>query len=165
MENHTATWNKLSLSFLKKGIRFILLHLSMQFFIPPLLRTKLLKLYGIKFNNRKTVFIGTNVLFDNLKNVTTSIGDNVFITSGVKILNHFPIITAEGVSEFSMGNVVIEDNVFIGMNALIIKPITIGKGSVIGAGAVVTKDVPPGTIVGGNPAKIVGYTNSQTVNN
>ncbi len=165
MKNHTATWNKLSLSFLKKGIKFILLHLSMQFYIPPLLRTKLLKLYGIKFKNRKTVFIGTSVLFDNLKNVTTSIGDNVFITSGVKIINHFPIITSEGVSEFSTGNVVIEDNVFIGMNALVIKPITIGKGAVIGAGAVVTKDVPPGTIVGGNPARIVGYTNSKTLIN
>ena len=44
------------------------------------------------------------------------------------------------------------------MNALIIKPITIGKGAVIGAGAVVTKDVPPGNIVGGNPATIIGYT-------
>ncbi|WP_414655302.1 DapH/DapD/GlmU-related protein [Flavobacterium sp. UBA7663] len=57
-----------------------------------------------------------------------------------------------------MGNVIIEDNVFIGMNALIIKPVTIGKGAVIGAGAVVTKDVLPGTIVGGNPATVIGYT-------
>jgi acetyltransferase-like isoleucine patch superfamily enzyme len=164
MKNHSATWNKLSLSFIKKGMKFILLHLSMQFFIPPTLRTKLLKLYGIQFKNSKTVFIGTNVLFDNLKNVTTSIGDNVLITSGVKILNHFPIITPDGVSEFSTGNVIIEDNVFIGINALIIKPITIGKGAVVGAGAVVTKDVPAGTIVGGNPATIIGYTKDSTTN-
>jgi acetyltransferase-like isoleucine patch superfamily enzyme len=164
MKNHSATWNKLSLSFIKKGMKFILLHLSMQFFIPPTLRTKLLKLYGIQFKNSKTVFIGTNVLFDNLKNVTTSIGDNVLITSGVKVLNHFPIITPDGVSEFSTGNVIIEDNVFIGINALIIKPITIGKGAVVGAGAVVTKDVPAGTIVGGNPATIIGYTKDFTTN-
>ena len=62
MKNHSATWNKLSLSFIKKGMKFILLHLSMQFFIPPTLRTKLLKLYGIQFKNSKTVFIGTNVI-------------------------------------------------------------------------------------------------------
>lgn len=164
MEKHRATWNKFSFAFLKKGIKFMLLHISMQFFIPPSLRTKLLKLYGIKFKNSKTVFIGTNVLFDNLKNVSTTIGENVLITSGVKILNHFPIITKDGVSEFSMGNIVIEDNVFIGMNALIIKPITIGKGAVIGAGAVVTKDVPSGAIVGGNPATIIGYTKDFDVN-
>lgn len=158
MNTFKPTWNKFTFIYLKKGIKFFLLHISMQFFIPPTFRTYLLKLFGIKFKNRKSVFIGTQVLFDSMKNVSTSIGDNVLITSGAKILNHFPIITPEGVSEFSMGNVIIEDNVFIGMNALIIKPVTIGKGAVIGAGAVVTKDVLPGTIVGGNPATVIGYT-------
>jgi hypothetical protein len=51
--------------------------------------------------------------------------------------------------------ILIEDDVFIGMNCLILKGVTIGQGSVIGAGSIVTKDVPPGVIVAGNPAKIV----------
>jgi acetyltransferase-like isoleucine patch superfamily enzyme len=49
----------------------------------------------------------------------------------------------------------IEDDVFIGMNCLILKGVTIGQGSVVGAGSVVTRDVPPCTIVAGNPASFV----------
>lgn len=48
--------------------------------------------------------------------------------------------------------VIIEDNVWIGKRAIILKGVTIGKGSIVAIGAVVTKDVRPGTIVGGNPA-------------
>lgn len=49
----------------------------------------------------------------------------------------------------------IGDDVFIGMNSLILKGVTIGDGSVIGAQSVVTGDVPPRAVVAGNPAKIV----------
>jgi acetyltransferase-like isoleucine patch superfamily enzyme len=51
--------------------------------------------------------------------------------------------------------VVIEDDVFIGMNCLILKGVTIGQGSVVGAGSVVTKDVAPFTVVAGNPARAI----------
>jgi acetyltransferase-like isoleucine patch superfamily enzyme len=47
----------------------------------------------------------------------------------------------------------IGNNVWIGMNAIILKGVTIGDDSIVAAGAVVTKDVPPGTIVAGNPAR------------
>lgn len=53
---------------------------------------------------------------------------------------------------FVWGGVKIEDDCWIGAGAIILNGITIGKGSVVGAGAVVTKDVEPYTIVGGNPA-------------
>ena len=48
-----------------------------------------------------------------------------------------------------------EDGVDIGAGAAVIGPITLGKGAVIGANAVVTKDVPPGGVVVGNPGKVI----------
>jgi len=51
--------------------------------------------------------------------------------------------------------VIIRDNVWIGMGAVILKGVTIGENSVVAAGAIVTRDVPPNTVVAGNPAKVV----------
>lgn len=50
--------------------------------------------------------------------------------------------------------IIIEDKVWIGINCIILKGVTIGEGSVIGAGSVVTKDVPAWTVVAGNPARV-----------
>lgn len=52
--------------------------------------------------------------------------------------------------------VIIADDVFIGMNALILKGLRIGEGAVVGAGSVVSRDVPAGAIVAGNPARVIG---------
>lgn len=51
--------------------------------------------------------------------------------------------------------IVIEDNVFIGMQVTVLKGVTIGTGSVIGACSVVTRDIPPGVIAAGNPARVI----------
>ena len=51
--------------------------------------------------------------------------------------------------------VTIKDKAWIGFNSIILKGVTIGEGSIVGAGSVVTKDVPDWTIVGGNPAKVI----------
>lgn len=53
------------------------------------------------------------------------------------------------------GKVVIKDKAWIGFNSIILKGVTIGEGAIVGAGSVVTKDVPNWTIVAGNPAKII----------
>ncbi|CAM4062242.1 Protein CapG [Pseudomonas reidholzensis] len=55
----------------------------------------------------------------------------------------------------SVGFIDIKDNCFIGYGAIVMPRVTIGPDSVVAAGAVVTKDVPPGTVVGGNPAKVI----------
>ena len=58
--------------------------------------------------------------------------------------------------------VIIEDNVFIGTNSMILKGVTIGANSVIGAGSVVTKNVPRDSVFGGNPAKGIGQISRLT---
>ena len=59
--------------------------------------------------------------------------------------------------EFESSPVIIEDDVWIGFNATILKGVTIGKGSIIQPGAVVLKSIPPGAVVSGNPAEIKFY--------
>lgn len=51
--------------------------------------------------------------------------------------------------------IIIEDDAWIGMNCIVLKGVTIGEGAVVGAGSVVTKDVPAWTLVAGNPAKVI----------
>lgn len=58
--------------------------------------------------------------------------------------------------------VTIEDDVFIGARAVVLKGVTIGQGAVIGAAAVVTNDVPPRAVVAGNPSRVVGHVPSAT---
>ena len=54
-------------------------------------------------------------------------------------------------------DVVIEDDVWVGTRAIILKGVRIGRGAIVAAGAVVTKDAPPYSIVGGLPAKVIAF--------
>jgi acetyltransferase-like isoleucine patch superfamily enzyme len=88
------------------------------------------------------------------------IGNNVAVgTNSVIVDTDFHPIKPEDrrlyPAEGKTADVMIDDDVFIGMNCLILKGVTIGQGSVIGAGSVVTRSVPPGTIVAGNPAQSI----------
>ncbi len=89
-----------------------------------------------------------------------TIGDHVALgANSVVIDTDFHPLTPDGRRiDSSAGNtapVIIEDEVFIGMNCLILKGVSIGQGSVVGANSVVTKDVPPGVIIAGNPARVI----------
>ena len=55
----------------------------------------------------------------------------------------------------SASPVILEDDVLIGANAVVIEGVHIGKGAVVGAGSIVTQDVPAGAVVVGNPARII----------
>jgi carbonic anhydrase/acetyltransferase-like protein (isoleucine patch superfamily) len=88
-------------------------------------------------------------------------GDGVRIASHVSIVgfNHGfddPNVPIHMQKHESLG-ITIEDDVWIGANAVVLDGVTVGKGAVIAAGAVVSKDVPPLAIVGGVPAKVVRY--------
>jgi acetyltransferase-like isoleucine patch superfamily enzyme len=76
------------------------------------------------------------------------IGDRTLISWDVTLLEN-------NYHSNSKGPIRIGDDVWIGCRAIILSGVTIGRGAVVAAGAVVTKDVPPHTIVGGNPAQVV----------
>lgn len=108
--------------------------------------------------------IGNNVgISGSTINATTSItiGNNVLIGSGCIITDtdSHPLYhedrNAERNEKTQKAPIVIEDNCFIGARSIILKGVTIGEGSVVGAGSVVSKDVPPHCVVCGNPAKVV----------
>lgn len=119
------------------------------------MRPFLLRLAGHEFSDPKTVYIGADVLFDNVIGGKTRIGADVTIATGAKIMNHF-LVPSPRNKTYVTGDVHIEDGAYIGMNALIVKPVRIGKSAVVAAGAVVTKDVSPKAIVAGVPAKQIG---------
>jgi acetyltransferase-like isoleucine patch superfamily enzyme len=83
-----------------------------------------------------------------------SIGKCVCINDGVKILTASHDVSDPGWSSIAKA-IVIEDYVWIATNAIILPGVTLGRGAVVGAGAVVTKDVPPLGIVAGNPARLL----------
>jgi acetyltransferase-like isoleucine patch superfamily enzyme len=89
-----------------------------------------------------------------------TIEDNVFIGHGVMFINDsYPRATTEGgtlqtEADWKVEKTVIKQGASIGSGATILANLSIGENAIIGAGAVVTKDVPPNTIVAGNPAKI-----------
>ena len=74
------------------------------------------------------------------------------MTSGVKIETHF-MNPKTGSND--RGKVQIIKGAYLGMNTLVVKPVTIGERAIIGAGSVVTKDIPANEVWAGNPAKFI----------
>lgn len=96
-------------------------------------------------------------------------GDVLFVLEAdhrTNVISTYPFLTYYGGCEkdaVSKGDIIVDDDVWIGQRAMIMSGVHIGQGAVIGAGAVVTKDVPPYAIVGGVPAKIIKYRFRQEV--
>lgn len=133
---------------------------------------KHLRNIGVKIGDDCTFFAPMKTLVDEQYPWMITIGDNVQITEGVKILTHdysWSVLKTlkpkksagegyepgphhEGVVLGASGHVIIGNNVFIGMNAIVLRDVVIGDDVVIGAGAVVSKDCPSGGVYAGNPA-------------
>jgi len=94
------------------------------------------------------------------------IGDNVLIAQNVVVRaanhNHDSVDIPIKDQGHKGGAIHIEDGVWIGANSVIVTDVTIGKHSIVGAGAIVTKDVMPFTIVGGVPAKLIRHRTNLT---
>ena len=119
---------------------------------------------------RNVTFYGDDILIGD----RVSIGSNCFISTGVRIgndsffaqdcflitYNHaFDRIDIpmrdQGLTEVKP--IIIGEDVWLGAKSIVLPGVTVGNGAIIGAGSVVTKDVPPYAIVGGNPAKLIKY--------
>jgi maltose O-acetyltransferase len=83
-----------------------------------------------------------------------AIGDNVSISEGVTILTLEHDVDDSGLA-LRRGPVILDDYVFVGAHARVLPGVRIGRGAVVAAGAVVTRDVQPMAVVGGSPAKLI----------
>ncbi len=101
-------------------------------------------LFRFQCNAAESVVIGNNVLF--ASNVLVTDSDHVVEPGGVPVTRNNKFVTRP---------VRIEDNCWIGQNAVILKGVTVGHDSIIGANSVVTRSVPPRSVVAGNPARII----------
>lgn len=111
------------------------------------LRKFLLRLGGLTVG--KGGFIGMHGWFEDMVPHRVSIGDNVTMSFQVTLVAHGPK------ADPSNMDIVIKDGAYIGCNVTILPGVTIGENAGVGACAVVTKDVPPGAIVVGNPARVL----------
>ena len=109
--------------------------------------------YGKNIRIGKGCWIQQGCTFFDRGGIT--IGDGVFIAPKVNLItiNHDP--NPDNRSATYGRPIVIEDKVWIGVGATVLPGVRIGYGSIVGANSVVTHDVPPMTIVGGNPAKFI----------
>ncbi|MBE2998381.1 sugar O-acetyltransferase [Nocardiopsis sp. HNM0947] len=84
------------------------------------------------------------------------IGDRVMIAPNVSLITGgHPLPLAERREYLSLAPIVVGDDVWIGAAAVVTQGVTIGEGAVVAAGAVVTRDVPAHTVVGGSPARVI----------
>ena len=109
------------------------------------------------------VSIGNNVFISHAAKIDTTYRDSIFIDDNCYITHRASIISHDHSvyrripfeKDNGRGVVRLESNVFVGSGAQILRNVTIGKNSVVAAGAVVTKNVPSNVIVAGNPAEII----------
>jgi acetyltransferase-like isoleucine patch superfamily enzyme len=116
-----------------------------------------------EFRVGNRTFIGSGCVFSVAKSI--SIGDDVLIAAGCNISDYsaHPVnpdkrIAGEQVPPEDVRPVRIEDKAWLGRNVTVLPGVTVGEGAVVGAAAVVTKDVPPGHICVGNPGRLLPRT-------
>ena len=122
---------------------------------------------GVDFATGAGIEIGDHSTFGaNSRIGVVKIGNGVFMGPEVMIITKDHVYSDLTIPIWMQGAtppepVIIEDDVWVGARVIILPGRRIGRGSVIGAGAVITKDVPPYAVVGGNPARVLKYRTSQ----
>lgn len=126
---------------------------------PRLMRPWLLRRMGAKVG--KGVFIGDRVVFDmNHANLIT-LDDYAHVTGGCRLLCHQRDLSNyrkgdnAALCGYKLGEIHVGKGVMIGMTSMIMPGVTIGDGAIVGAGSLITKDIPAWTIATGRPARVV----------
>lgn len=111
--------------------------------------------YGRNISLGDNVYINFNCVI--LDVAPVRIGSHVMMGPAVQIYTaSHPLDAKERAKGLELGKAIrIEDHVWLGGGCILCPGVTIGAGSIVAAGAVVTKDVPPGVIVGGNPVRVI----------
>lgn len=114
---------------------------------------------GMKIGERVCILRPRSITIDETRPWLIEIGNDVQIANGVSILTHgydWSVLKGKFGSVLgSSGKVKIGNNVFIGVNSIILKGVTIGDNTIIGAGSVVSRDIPGNCVAAGNPAKVL----------
>jgi acetyltransferase-like isoleucine patch superfamily enzyme len=110
------------------------------------------RLCGVKIGTNTMISLGAKI---DIHKGNVIIGDNCLITHGVKIIAHDGSLRLTDPFSDRSGTVIIGNNVFVGVNSIILRNVTIGDNCIIAAGSVVVKDVPSASVVAGNPARII----------
>ena len=128
-------------------------------FAPRKLRPILIRKMGCHVG--KNTFFGDYVRMDTSYANMIYIGDYTHITSGCRLLCHQRDLTGYCVGDnaadlgYKTGEIHIGKGVMVGMESIIMPGVTIGDGAIIGAGSIVTRDIPAWTIATGRPAKVI----------
>ncbi len=116
------------------------------------------RMRGVKMG--RDVFIDPTAIIETAFPENITIGNDVRITAGCVIMSHIKAphyLRESGLVPVVLKPVVLEDHCFIGVNSVIMPGVTIGKASVVTSGSVVVTNVPPYTMVQGNPAKVIKH--------
>ena len=123
-------------------------------------------LYDCIIGNNTKIGVGTEIGKNVIIGENCKIQAQCFIPQGVVILHNCMIApcvcftndkypAVSGWNDERVGKTIVEEDVSIGANSTILPNIIIGKGSLIGAGSIVTKDIPPNSIAYGNPCRVI----------
>jgi len=141
------------------GMKNRILHIFARTVFPSGFRVFLNRRRGVKIG--RNVLIGINVFIDDDSPQLITIKDNVTIAAGCILIAHSRDLADYkqgewfGDKPFRYDAIIIEENAFIGVGSIILPGVTIGRGAIIGAGSVVSRNIPEYCMAMGVPAKVV----------
>jgi len=157
--NGSARFEAESMQELLKGIwGRILQMIAMSFFpFPSAMRVALQRARGVKIG--RNVFLGPGCWIDNTRPDLVELEDDVSLAGRVTVLAHSdptePLRKILGPESRVFKKVTVKRGAWVTVNCVLLPGVTVGENSIIAAGSVVTKDIPPNVVSGGVPAKII----------